>query len=237
MKCRLCHGSGPLRRSHIVPEFLYESMYDVKHRFHVLSIIPSQENALKQKGLYEELLCDRCEQLLSKWERYASLVLKGGVPLSARREGNLWHVSGIDYKQFKLFQLSILWRASISSLQFFKNVALGPHDERIRQMLLAEDPGPAARYGCMMFGLKFNGATLTDLMIQPGRIRLHGHVAYRFVFGGFLWAYIVTNHDVPPMLERVFVQPSGSAIFLVKDAETARNLVGFGQELMRRGRL
>jgi len=212
-------------------------MYDVKHRFHVLSIVPSQENALKQKGLYEELLCDRCEQLLSKWERYASLVLKGGVPLTANRESNLWHVSGIDYVHFKLFQLSVLWRASVSGLQFFENVALGAHEERLRQMLLSADPGDTATYGCIMFGLQFNGEVLTDLMVQPGRIRLQGHIAYRFIFGGFLWAYVVSSHPIPKILERAFLQPSGSSLFLVKDANTAANLVGFGQELMRLSRL
>lgn len=237
MTCRLCQGPGPLRRSHILPEFLYRSMYDVKHRFNVLSIIPSQENSLAQKGLREDLLCDICEQRFSKWERYASRVLEGGVPLNARREGDLWYVSGINYKSFKLFQLSILWRASVSTLQFFENVSLGPHEEAIRQMLLAEDPGSAKRYGCIMFGLKFNGAAFTDLMIQPGRLRLHGHVAYRFVFGGFLWAYLVSGHGVPPLLEQILLQSNGSAIFLVKDAATAQNLVRFGQELIRLERM
>jgi hypothetical protein len=212
-------------------------MYDVKHRLHVLSIIPSQENALKQKGLYEQLLCDGCEQRLSTWERYASLVLKGGIPLNAMRDGNLWRVSGIEYAQFKLFQLSVLWRASVSMLQFFENVALGPHEETIRQMLLREDPGPPEQYGCLMFGLQFDGDVVTDLMVQPGRIRFDGHIAYRFVFGGFLWAYIVSSHALPPIVERAFVQPAGSAMFLVKDARTAPKLVAFGKELARLGRL
>ena len=237
MNCRLCEGTGPLRRSHILPEFLYESMYDVKHRFQVLSIIPSQENKLRQKGLYEELLCDQCEQRFSTWERYASLVLKGGISLNARREGNLWHVSGIDYVQFKLFQLSILWRAGVSGLQFFENVDLGPHEERIRHLLLNGNPGPPTAYGCMMFGLKFQGKALTDMMIQPRRFRLQGQVAYRFIFGGFLWAYLVSNQPLSAPFKEVFLQPSGSAIFLVKDAETAQHLIGFGQELLRLGRM
>jgi hypothetical protein len=88
-----------------------------------------------------------------------------------------------------------------------------------------------------MFGLQFNGEVVTDLMVQPGRIRLQGHIAYRFIFGGFLWAYVVSSHPIPKILERAFLQPSGSSLFLVKDANTAANLVGFGQELMRLSRL
>ena len=212
-------------------------MYDVKHRFHVLSIVPSQENKLKQKGLYENLLCEKCETLFSKWERYASLIINGGIPLEGKRVGNFWHVSGIDYNQFKLFQLSILWRASISSLQFFENIDLGPHEENIRLKLLAQDAGTASTYGCIMFGLKFNDAAVTDLMIQPGRLKLHGHAAYRFVFGGFMWVYLVSSHAAPLLIRSAFLQPSGSVIFLVKDVATADNLVQFGEELLRLERL
>lgn len=137
MCCALCLEESDLRQSHIIPEFMYKSLYDEINRFHVLSVIPEKSNWKEQKGLRERLLCGKCEQKLSVWERYASLVLKGGIPLTHRREGSIIHLSGVDYKQFKLFQLSILWRASVSTLQFFEKVQLGEHAEIIRQHLLA----------------------------------------------------------------------------------------------------
>lgn len=141
MRCALCLKDAELCRSHVIPEFLYESLYDEKHRLHVLSVLPDQPNWREQKGLRERLLCEACEQLLSPWERYASLVLKGGVPLAYRREGNVVFISGLDYRQFKLFQLSVLWRAGISSLPFFSKVKLGKHAETLRKCLLTGNPG------------------------------------------------------------------------------------------------
>ena len=53
MPCALCHEERDIRNSHIIPEFLYEPLYDEKHRLQLLSIIPSQGNSFKQKGLKE----------------------------------------------------------------------------------------------------------------------------------------------------------------------------------------
>ena len=236
MPCALCHEPTELRRSHIIPEFLYESLYDDKHRFQVLSILPDQPNWREQKGLRERLLCGVCEQRLSVWERYASLVLKGGVPLTYRREGNVVFVSGIDYRQFKLFQLSVLWRAGVSALPFFEKVRLGKHGDLIRSMLLAEDPGPSNRYACVMFGIKFVDHALTSFIMQPGRVRLAGHIAYRFVFGGFMWAMLASGHRLSAELCQCVLRETGDAVILVRDAREMNNLASFSFELARMGR-
>lgn len=236
MQCALCLREAELRRSHIIPEFLYETLYDEKHRLQVLSVIPEQHNWLEQKGLREYLLCDACEQHISVWERYTSSVLKGGTAITFRQEGNLVFISGLDYQKFKLFQLSILWRAGVSKLPFFEKVQLGHHSETLRQLLLNADPGSPKQYGCFMFGLKFNGQAFTDLIMQPSKMRLEGHIAYRFVFGGFLWAICVSNHNVLPPLSQCFLHSSGETVLLIKDALGMQNLVDFSKELNRMGR-
>ena len=108
MPCALCNRELPLRNSHIVPEFLYKTLYDSKHRFHQISTTPEKRNEFLQKGLREPLLCDSCEQRLSDFERYASMVLNGGVGIGIQQRGKDVLLSGLDYKKLKLFQLSIL---------------------------------------------------------------------------------------------------------------------------------
>ena len=105
--CRLCHQQGELRDSHIISEFLYASMYDEKHRFHVVEA-GEQHSSFEQKGYRERLLCQACETKLSKWETFARGLLVGGTQLQYRREGSITWVEGIGYSRFKLFQLSIL---------------------------------------------------------------------------------------------------------------------------------
>jgi hypothetical protein len=50
-------------------------------------------------------------------------------------------INGLDYAMFKLFHLSVLWRAGVSTREEFRNVKLGSHEDVIRQMLLRDDPG------------------------------------------------------------------------------------------------
>ncbi|GAB2181477.1 hypothetical protein DLREEDagrD3_17000 [Denitratisoma sp. agr-D3] len=182
------------------------------------------------------MLCDTCEQKFSIWERYASLVLKGGVPLTIRQEGNIVYVSGLNYEQFKLFQLSILWRAGISSLKFFEKVQLGKHAEELRRLLFAGNPGSPERYGCFMFGLKHDSEAFTGVIMQPGRVRLNGHTAYRFVFGGFLWAMLVSGHNLGAPLNQCTLSSSGDTVFLLRNAIDMDDLADFTVELRQLGR-
>ncbi len=237
MRCALCHQEREIRNSHIIPEFLYQPLYDEKHRLQLLSIIPSQGNAFKQKGLKEKLLCDECEQKLSVWEGYARKILKGGVPLTTRTEGNVILIEGIDYRQFKLFQLSVLWRAGVSSLQFFEYVDLGPHEEVLRRQLVEENPGIASRYPSIMFGLKYEGGVLADLMIQPKQTKLYGRVAYNFVFGGFLWAFSVSRQELPQNLISTTLSEEGKTAIMVRSVLEMKNLFNFTKELSKLGRM
>lgn len=237
MVCRLCHGLKPLRDSHIIPEFLYSSMYDEKHRFHTLSSDQAQKNRLFQKGVREKLLCDDCEQKFSKWEGYASLVLSGGTAIVAEQEGRLWHLSEIDYRPFRLFQLSVLWRASISTVDFFANVSLGDHEENIRRLLISSDPGLPWQYGCIMCGLIADNAILADLMIQPDRFKLHGHTAYRFVFGGFMWIFFASNHTPPTPIQSAFLSQDGKVTILVRNIESVKYIKHLAIELFEQEKI
>ena len=132
MICYLCKKKSELKKSHIIPEFVYKDLYDSKHRFHVLSTLKETPRPIEQKGIKEKLLCGsgKCEQQLSIYEKYAKEVLMGGVEITVKDEGDIIFVSDVDYQKFKLFQLSILWRASICNDKMFSRVELGPTKTR-----------------------------------------------------------------------------------------------------------
>lgn len=191
--CALCLEGGVLRDSHIISEFLYSAMYDEKHRFHVVEA-GEKYPYYEQKGYRELLLCQDCETTLSMWETYARGLLMGGVQLQYRREDNITWVHGIDYQRFKLFQLSLLWRAGVATDEFFSKVTLGPHAERLRAMLLAEDPGEPWQYGCLMIGIRREG-NMVPVIMQPTPVRILDAQGMRFTFGGYLWAYRIASHQ------------------------------------------
>ena len=156
MVCKLCLQQKQLCNSHIIPEFFYKPLYDHLHRFVALAEDPAQNNRFHQKGIQEKSLCVDCEALLCKYEKYAKEVLYDGLHARHDDQPEAFVFQNLNYDQFKLFELSILWRAGISSLPDFDEVTLGPHAERIRSMLLNEKPGESYQYGCAMFFTRTN---------------------------------------------------------------------------------
>ena len=237
MGCALCHREAPLKNSHIIPEFLYRSLYDEKHRFHQISVDPDQRTEFLQKGLREPLLCEDCEQRLSVWERYVSMLLNGGVGVGVRRNGNRLYLSDLDYPKLKLFQLSILWRAGVSSLPEFSQVSLGPHEDRIRTMLHNSDPGTTEAYGCIMFMLMHEQELVRGLVVPPTWARFAQQKAYRFVFGGLVFLYVVSSTAPPKFLSESFLQQKGTAMVKLQQMQELRFLVETVAKMHRLGKL
>ena len=233
--CKLCRNDRKLHKSHIIPEFMYKSMYDENNRFYCISSISKKANTQRQKGDWDRLLCSDCEQHISKYERYASLLLKGGTRIGIRQRKHVIEVSSVDYKLFKLFQLSILWRASISSRPIFKEVSLGDnHEEIIRNMLLNDDPGKSYKYGCIMLATMHDEKHIDTLILQPELKRIDGHIIYRFVFGGFWWLYFCSSHKPNKKLLSVFLQSDGIAYIFFKELDSAEHVVQFAVELAKK---
>jgi hypothetical protein len=205
--CKLCQKESKLRYSHILPEFFYLPLYDDLHR--AMSIPSDEKEKLVQKGMREYLLCQECETKLSKYEGYAARLIPK-IPNFPRDSSGLFVYSDdLDYKQFKLFQLSILWRASVSQSKMFAQVNLGSkHEERIRCMLHEEIPGRSSDYGCFMVTFP-NPKKLSGIIWSPARVKLFGHNGYKLMTGNLMWYFFVTSHAPNAEFQNFFVQESG----------------------------
>ena len=234
MTCRLCKRDAKLLQSHIIPEYFYKAVYENRpnRRFSLFSSLPTAgKPRILQKGLRERLLCCDCETKLSRFERYASLVFRGNAGVSWKREGDLVFLEGISYNEFKLFALSILWRAGISSLPIFSHVNLGPHQERIREMLLSENPGPSEKYPFLMNPVTMKGKLVTEFIIEPTEARVDGHRVYRFIFGGFAWLFVVSGHRPSFVIREVSLSEEGNMILAVTDLRELKFLKRFFRKL------
>jgi len=205
--CKLCGGRGPLRRSHILPEFLYESLYDEKHRYVGIRPDPDSKNPFEQLGLREYLLCGGCEGRLSVWETYAANVLRNLPDTAQARPGEVVEVRDVDYTRFKLFQLSLVWRAGVATHASFAEAALGPHLGNIRDLLNNEDPGHRARYGCVLIG--FRGGSVARVGRPPISCRIDGQRSLLFLMAGLIWVFVVSSHSESMKGQASFLGPEG----------------------------
>jgi len=169
-----------------------------------------------QAGLWERLLSDEGEQLLSR--EYETPIFQtwlgdgpNAVP-ETTTPGTMTKVA-IDYRQFKLFHLSILWRATVSTLDAFSNVVLEPdHRERLREMLAHGDPGGVFDYPFLVKVLcDDQGAVDRGLISQPQRSEFAGRDVYYVAFGGYEVTYFVSRgRDGLEALEGAFPEPGGA---------------------------
>ena len=233
--CAMCRQERKLVRSHIIPEFLYKAMYDSKHRILFVSPDPSQLLQLPQKGIREKLLCSECDSRLGNYEHYAEPLIFGGncrVQIKKVTKDYIL-VHRVNYRLFKLFQLSILWRMSVSSLNFFQAVDLGVHEDRIRQMLLNQDPGQAHQYGCIMQTVTVGGKLL-DVVRQPDFLRSDGFPSYRLLAGGFLWMWVVGSRSEKFASRQFFPSAEKGIVILRGRAENLDFLKRDRKELKNR---
>jgi hypothetical protein len=206
-KCRLCEREGTLCDSHILPEFIFRPTYEVETRAATQVDLERQRVWSTQRGFTERLLCGDCEAKFNRWETYFSRVWYH--PTQALRPSTLSsqfvRVSGLDYANFKLFHLSIVWRCGVSKLSFFQQVRLGAHEPKLRKRLLLEDPGTPEQYPMLTLALRdhLTGGFQDTLVTQPRGGRMNGRWFYALTFGGVMWHYLVSEHTqgyAPPFL-------------------------------------
>ena len=193
--CSLCLEVKPLCRSHSIPEFCYKKTYDEKRRGRLLST-ESPKVMYLQKGMRERLLCTDCEQRIGRFEKYFKEYWFDNHVLPEKVDSNCIFINDADYKRFKLFHLSILWRAGVSRLKDFGSVCLGPYAEKLRKVVLTEEPGDEEEY-------PFWGQVIVNdfqmpeygIVSCPYRSRLEKSHVYYLCYAGCEWVFIVTDHQ------------------------------------------
>ena len=200
MSCRLCRAPAPLRKSHILPEFMYTETYEREtHTAVSVSSDPRHRSVLPvQKGLHERLLCADCETRFSRLESYAaSILFRASAAAEAVADSGTYppiaRIEPFDYSTFKLFGMSLLWRMGESSVFMFRPVRLGPHAERLRSMLLADNPGQPHEYPLIL--VRIAGVDFAPRMLTgPGATRFGSSQvrAYMLKAMGFEWILLAS---------------------------------------------
>ncbi len=196
MICKLCLANAPLCRSHILPELVFLPLYDDKHRF-IEASVSEQKIRQGQKGWWEKLLCADCESRINRYERHVRRMFVDPLPPPVF-EKRTFEFSKVDYKLLKLFILSVLWRASVSTLDECRLVSLGSHEEILRKLIMDDAHVEPDIYPSMVF-LVFDGQRwLTDVIPEPTYHEDGANKCYRIMMRGFLFFIYVGDHKVSP---------------------------------------
>ena len=161
------------------------------------------------------MLCSSCERLLSEFERYAIGVIYTPELFNVKREINKnlnerWF--GVDYKKFRLFQLSILFRSAVAVGEPWANVILPDNEiEELRKSIIENKPIQPNRFGCLVKVLlnPANGKKLHQTIGSPSSDTVTYRRHYVFCFGGYIWEFIVPSLTYKQRKEGNFLNEKG----------------------------
>lgn len=142
--CRWCEENTDLIRAHIIPRNFYNAVKDDTKVAILLRPQQSKYTEVSQSGIFDPgILCAKCDNLLGDLDNYgfqvfekrptdANLVFdQDGMPVG-------YDLHCDDVQKAQKFILSMLWRASITTHDFFDAVSLGAvNEDAIRGLIVA----------------------------------------------------------------------------------------------------
>ncbi|MBN1328074.1 MAG: hypothetical protein JXA54_01260 [Candidatus Heimdallarchaeota archaeon] len=216
----MCKLKKPLiKKSHIIPDFFFKEIgaYNDKHKIHRINVqeyIKNKKITYTSTGEYEgDILCKECDgEIIGSLESYGRKVLYGGLSKSENiecknfknpKDGFEFSIcENVDYKKFKLFLLSILWRSCISNREMFKEALVKRcHLRRIRKMILNSNPGEIKDYPIVILSYGNDSKMPKDLVFQPIKSVSNRRTIITFLIGGYVFIFNITNRK--KILERV----------------------------------
>ncbi|MCJ7663599.1 MAG: hypothetical protein MUO24_05100, partial [Desulfobacterales bacterium] len=182
-------------------------------------IIPRSFCDTKSFGIYDdELFCKDCEDKFMLYDAYAFQILSEQSSHRKALRDEHGQVLGAyyetyDYTKLKLFFMSVLLRAGLSDVFFFKHVKVGPY---LRLLKDAVDAGQApVANDFAVFLAYYDELKRGPIMFPPAQKRIEKIKFYHFHIGQVIFYIKVDKRDTPAELQPIILQPSGK-LFLMK---------------------
>lgn len=194
--CKLCGQKRPLCRSHIVPKFAYAPIKNDKNQIYAVGRTVKKV----QSGYFERMLCSDCEKLISGYESRFKKLWMDTIPPDFRyfRTKPLEDAISVampDYDAFKLFHLSVFWRAAVSNGFRIEPMSFGRYEREIATLVKGGDPGQLGDFPLLgVLSLDKDGRPVPTVSpLARGNGRFEGHHYYMMSYAYCDWTFVVAR--------------------------------------------
>ena len=225
MICNLCDKKRKLIKAHIIPEKFF---IPLRSENRVPELHSNIENEYPKKtpiGIYDKnILCATCDNNIGIWDNYAQhLLLKDFSEENAILVNNrkvAYKIETFDYEKLKLFFISLIWRASISTHSFYKRIKLGQYQDVIKKMISNADPGTDNQFQVVL--AKFSDPNIKSIL-DP-HMDSFDHVNFvRVYLTGFV-AYIkVDKRECPNFMKELSMRKNAPLLIPLRDVHSSKD--------------
>ncbi|MEZ4722685.1 MAG: hypothetical protein R2813_12490 [Flavobacteriales bacterium] len=181
----------------------------------------------QQTGIYDkQILCKNCDNnLIGQYESYARKIVypdsdiewqKRNHRLEVNEAGIKRVILDVDYKNFKLFLLTILWKAHITSHEFFQHINLGKYEPLIKERILNGDPGGDDEFETSIVIL-LDGHFLNKSVMAPREIKLNQNYSYHFLINQALYSFNLSSHNKMDIFKHSGIRSNNELSIFIAD--------------------
>lgn len=196
--CKFCGESKKLIDAHIVPEPFFTRFIKPEYKTRLTTVDRRKHHTIRnQKGFYDpNILCAVCDGKFGVYDKEAIKLFLSDFEVYQKGKSYVIPKEGFDYKKLKLFFISMLWRASISSLSYFEKVEIGPkYEDQLLHALKNTESLDEDYLPVFIFKFKHSDPIFTGIFLEPIPYRLSDLKMYKFSFAGFSFHIKVDRRD------------------------------------------
>lgn len=219
--CKLCGKKANLiRKSHIIPEFMYKPLLTHENKMVLIDSKKFPKGNITQTGVFDKhILCEKCENNFSGFERYVSMVLnsdnisvKNPPLIETIKFMNVnigLNVTNLKYHEFKMCFLSIVWRTHISSNSFFEDINIEDIEPGIKKILTENKTTRDSEYRLSIFCLFNKKGKPIKIAVKPFTVMIQDNLCYVLFMNGFLYLIVLKNTSVHDFIFNDFLSEDG----------------------------
>ena len=225
--CQGCELDKKLIKTHAIPESFFVKM---RSEHGVPKLMTDVKGTYPKKaliGVYDnKILCRDCEDKFQNVDDYGQQILlqqeADHEKLMVHGKVHGYRVKNVDYKKLKLFFISVLWRASLSTQSFYEKVNLGPYQNKAKYLIWTNGSGEQSDFAFVV--AKFTDSSIGKTMLDPHPERWQGVNYYRFYMYGYVVYIKVDKQKSPDIFKKIEMAADGDLIIIGRSIENSSEL-------------
>lgn len=215
-KCRLCGQRRNLIKAHIIPEAFFREARKGAKKPRIIFDDPNTYPKRSPIGVYDqEILCYQCESKFQTMDDYGVQVLLTKfhelfLPMTYG-DRVVHQAENINYNLLLRFLVATLWRASVSTQMFYKDVNLDQLESLAKRTILIPDSPIPKHFSAILSRWVTDKETAfaTKVLLNPYPSTIYGIKSYRFYFGQVVADIKADKRPLPDVLHPVMLlQPT-----------------------------